>query len=138
MPAYRFRSEKFFSRGFKDLAISFARNPNTDDFSSVTNENAIKQAVRNLVLTNFGERPFQPESGSRVSGLLFENFDVFLAADLKDEIQNTIERLEPRVELLSVDLDTTFYDNNTISVSIEYAIVGQSQTQTIDFLLERT
>lgn len=138
MPAYRFRSEKFFSRGFKDLAISFARNPNTDDFSSVTNENAIKQAVRNLVLTNFGERPFQPESGSRVSNLLFENFDVFLAADLKDEIQNTIERLEPRVELLGVDLDTTFYDNNTISVSIEYAIVGQSQTQTIDFLLERT
>ena len=59
MPAYRFRSEKFFSRGFKDLAISLKANPNTKDFSAVKNENAIKQSVRNLVLTQFGERPYQ-------------------------------------------------------------------------------
>ena len=67
MPAYRFRSEKFFSRTFKDFAISFKANPNTKDFSSVSNDNAIKQSVRNLVLTNFGERPFQYEIGSRVT-----------------------------------------------------------------------
>ena len=72
MSTYRFRSEKFLSRGFKDLAISFEANPNTNDFSAVTNENAIKQSVRNLVLTSFGERPFQPNIGSRVRGLLFE------------------------------------------------------------------
>ena len=88
MSTYRFRSEKFLSRGFKDLAISFEANPNTNDFSAVTNENAIKQSIRNLVLTSFGERPFQPTIGSRVRGLLFEPFDVFMSEDLKDEISN--------------------------------------------------
>ena len=68
MAGYRFRSEKFFSRGFKDFAISFKSNPNTKDFSAVKNENAIKQSVRNLILTQFGERPYQYDIGSRVSG----------------------------------------------------------------------
>lgn len=77
MPAYRFRSEKYISRGFKDFAISFSNNPTTKDFGMVKNENAIKQSVRNLISTIFGERPFQPDIGSRVKGLLFENFDPF-------------------------------------------------------------
>ncbi|UNH61327.1 baseplate wedge subunit [Synechococcus phage S-SZBM1] len=137
MPAYRFRSEKFFSRSFKDLAMSFTKNPNTNDFGTVTNENAIKQSVRNLVLTSFGERPFQYEIGSRVPGMLFEPFDVFFAEDMKDEIVNTISRLEPRVQLQSVRVAQGFGEHE-INVSIEYTIVGQSTTQTIDFLLERT
>ena len=53
-------------------------NPNTEDFSIVKNENAIKQAMKNLLLTQFGERPFQPKTGSRVKSMLFENFDVFM------------------------------------------------------------
>ena len=137
MSTYRFRSEKFLSRGFKDLAISFEANPNTNAFSAVTNENAIKQSVRNLVLTSFGERPFQPNIGSRVRGLLFEPFDVFTSEDLKDEISNTVERLEPRVELVGVDVKLSD-DENSIDVGIEYAIVGQPQTQVVEFLLERT
>jgi phage baseplate assembly protein W len=140
MPAYRFRSEKFFSRTFKDFAISFKANPNTKDFSSVSNDNAIKQSVRNLVLTNFGERPFQYEIGSRVTQMLFEPFDVFLAEDLRDEIKNTIERLEPRVETVSVEIRSPESSSitNDIDVSVEYKIVGQAQVQNIEFLLERT
>ena len=134
MSTYRFRSEKFLSRGFKDLAISFEANPNTNDFSAVTNENAIKQSVRNLVLTSFGERPFQPNIGSRVRGLLFEPFDVFTSEDLKDEISNTVERLEPRVELVGVDVKLSD-DENSIDVGIEYAIVGQPQTQVVELSL---
>ena len=57
-------------------------NPNTEDFSTLKNENAIKQSVRNLVMTTFGERPFQNDIGSRVRGMLFEPFDVFSAEDL--------------------------------------------------------
>ena len=68
-------------------------NPNTEDFSTLKNENAIKQSVRNLVMTTFGERPFQNDIGSRVRGMLFEPFDVFSAEDLRDEIRNTIESL---------------------------------------------
>ena len=137
MPAYRFRSEKFFSRGFKDLAISLKANPNTKDFSAVRNENAIKQSVRNLVLTQFGERPYQYDIGSRVTGLLFEPFDVFLAEDLRDEIYNTIQRLEPRVEVDAVNVREGI-DENSIDIGIRYKIIGQQQSQTVEFLLERT
>ena len=137
MPSYRFRSEKFFSRGFKDLAVSFEANPNTEDFSTVKNENAIKQSIRNLILTVFGERPYQPDIGTRVEGLLFEPFDVFTAEDLRDEISNTIQRLEPRVEVENIDVNLSD-DEYSIDVAIEYAIVGQPQTQTVEFLLERT
>ena len=112
-------------------------NPNTEDFSSVSNENAIKQSVRNLVMTQFGERPFQFDIGSRVRGLLFEPFDIFTAEDLRDEISNTIQRLEPRVEVENIDVNLSD-DDYSIDVAIEYAIVGQPQTQTVEFLLERT
>ena len=137
MACYRFRSEKFFSRGFKDFAISFKSNPNTKDFSAVKNENAIKQSVRNLILTQFGERPYQYDIGSRVSALLFEPYDVFLAEDLRDEIFNTITRLEPRVEVNNVVVKPT-EDENTLDVGIAYTIVGQQVTQTVEFILERT
>ena len=137
MAAYTFRSEKFFSRGFKDLAVAFKRNPNTKDFSAVKNENAIKQSVRNLILTQFGERPYQYDIGSRVSALLFEPYDVFLAEDLRDEIFNTITRLEPRVEVNNVVVKPT-EDENTLDVGIAYTIVGQQVTQTVEFILERT
>ena len=88
MPSYRFRSEKYVSRGFKDLAISFKDNPNTGDFGVVKNENAIKQSVRNLLLTQFGERPFQDKIGSQVRMLLFEPWDPFSVDSMKNEIYN--------------------------------------------------
>ncbi len=137
MAGYTFRSEKFFSRGFKDFAVSFKANPNTKDVSAVSNANAIKQSVRNLILTQFGERPYQYDIGSRVSGLLFEPFDVFLAEDLRDEIYNCISRLEPRVEVRSISVKPSI-DENEIDIAINYAIVGQQVTQVVQFILERT
>ena len=136
MPAYRFRSEKTLSRAFKDLAISFNANPNTKDFGIVRNDNAIKQSIRNLMLTTFGERPFQPAIGSRIKGLLFEPFDVFLVEEMKTEIYNVIDRLEPRVELTDVRIEGR-EDINAISVEIDYRITGQTIAKTVDFLLER-
>ena len=112
-------------------------NPNTDDFATVKNENAIKQSVRNLIMTNFGERPFQFEIGSRVTGLLFEPLDIFTIENMKDEINNVIERLEPRVEVVDVDVFVDETEDN-LNVSIEYRIVGEDLIQEIDFLLERT
>lgn len=137
MPAYRFRSEKYISRGFKDFAISFLNNPTTKDFGMVKNENAIKQSVRNLISTIFGERPFQPDIGSRVKGLLFENFDPFSVDAIRSEIVNVLERLEPRIEVEGVDvIDES--DLNALEVSLTYKIVGEEQVQTVEFLLEKT
>ena len=88
-------------------------------------------------MTNFGERPFQFDIGSRVRGLLFEPLDVFTVEDLKDEITNTIERLEPRVEVIDVNVILSEAEDN-LDVSIEYRIVGEELVQFIEFLLERT
>jgi len=118
------------------LAISFNRNPSTGDFGIVKDENAIKQSVRNLILTMFGEKPFQETIGSKVKMLLFEPWDVFAKDVIEDEIKDTIARLEPRVVVDSVDL-TDDSEINSIQVSIDYTIVGQTLVQTVDFLLEK-
>ena len=136
MPAYRFRSENYVSRGFIYLAISFNANPSTGDFGVVKNENAIKQSVRNLILTMFGERPFQPSIGSRVKMLLFEPWDPFAVDTIKSEIFNVIKRLEPRVRCTGVGLRDES-DINSVHISIDYTIVGQQEVQNIDFLLEK-
>ena len=136
MASYRFRSEKYVSRGFKDLAISFKANPSTGDFGVVKNENAIKQSVRNLILTMYGERPFQDEIGSRLRELLFEPWDPFSVDSMKGEIYNCLARLEPRIEVTRIDLRDDS-DVNSIQVAIDYTIVGQEVQQAVDFLLER-
>lgn len=134
--AYRFKAERNLSRQFRDLSIGMLPNPNTEDFAMVKNENAIKQSVKNLILTQFGERPFQPENGSRLKSMLFENFDVFMIEDLKDEIITTVRRLEPRVTINAVRIN--YDDGNELEVEIDYTIIGETLVQTVDFLLERT
>ena len=136
MPAYRFRSEKYVSRGFKDLAISFNANPSTGDFGVVKNENAIKQSVRNLIMTMFGERPFQRSIGSKVKALLFEPWDPFAVDTIKSEIYNCLTRLEPRIKVTGVGLRDDS-EVNSVQIGIDYTIVGESETQNVEFLLER-
>lgn len=134
--AYKFRAERTLSRAFKDFSILMKSNPNTEDFTVVKNENAIKQSVRNLVLTGMGERPFQPKTGSRLRELLFEPYDVFVAQDIKEEIINVITRLEPRITVRQVRVFQDDEDENTLRVEFDYTIVGETLIQTVDFLLE--
>lgn len=134
--AYKFRAERTLSRAFKDFSILMKSNPNTEDFTVVKNENAIKQSVRNLVLTGMGERPFQPKTGSRLRELLFEPYDVFVAQDIKEEIINVITRLEPRITVRQVRVFQDEEDMNTLRVEFDYTIVGETLIQTVDFLLE--
>lgn len=124
------------SRSFSDLLISFAKNSFTDDVSSVKNDNSIKQAIKNLVLTTPGEKPFQPLVGSKVKDLLFEPLDAFTADTIRDEIINTINQYEPRVELNSV-IVTPFEASNKLNIAIEYRVVGLPIIETISFVLQR-
>ena len=82
------------SRSFKDVNISFAKNPVTKDTAIVKNEMAIKQAIKNLVLTRPGEKHFQPEMGSEVYNLLFEPLDDFTAETIQDEILFMVMKIE--------------------------------------------
>lgn len=124
------------SRSFKDFSVGFSKNALTDDLSVVTNENSIKQAVKNLILTTPGEKPFQPLVGSSVNELLFEPLDGFTVDALRDEIINTIIQFEPRVQIQNVDV-TPIYEGNKLNVSIEYKVVGMPIVETIEFVLQR-
>jgi len=124
------------SRSFKDFSVNFARNPFTDDLSVVHNDNSIKQAVKNIILTSPGEKPFQPLVGSSVNRLLFEPLDAFTADTIAEEIRTTINQYEPRVALTRVDV-TPIYENNKLNVSLEYRIVGLPIVETIEFVLQR-
>ena len=126
------------SQGFLDISASWQNNPLSNDLIGLKNENAIARSVRNLILTTQGERPFQPVLGSNVNNLLFDNMDKLTAAALKDEIRNTIENYEPRVELEDIIVDPNF-ENNEFNVTIQYYIVGiDVPEQELSFVLEST
>ena len=126
------------SQGFLDISASWQNNPLSNDLIGLKNENAISRSVRNLILTTQGERPFQPVLGSNVNNLLFDNMDKLTAAALKEEIRNTIENYEPRVELEDIIVDPNF-DNNEFNVTIQYYIVGiDVPEQELSFVLEST
>lgn len=126
------------SRGFKDLSMSFLVNPINYDLIGLKNESAIARAVRNLVLTQPGERFFNENLGSRVSAALFENMDEITAGFIQQEIEDTINTYEPRVKLIEVKVSPNF-DNNEFNVTISYEIVGiDVPAQQITFALQPT
>ncbi len=124
------------SRGFKDISLSFRPHPITRDVIPLKNESAISRAVKNLVLTHLQERPFNPALGSRIGESLFELMDAVSASIIADEIRNTIDNYEPRVELVDVEV-TPYYDSHAYDVLIVYEIVGiDVPTQQFNFILE--
>ena len=126
------------SRGFKDLSISFQVNPINSDLIATKNETAIARSVRNLVITRPGERFFNPNLGSKVYETLFDNMDEISASIIQDEIRDTIDNYEPRVELIEVIVDPD-YDNNAFDVVIKYNIIGiDALPQQLAFALQPT
>jgi len=126
------------SKGFKDLSMSFLVNPINYDLIALKNASAIARSVRNLVLTQPGERFFNENLGSRVSAALFENMDPVTAGFIQQEIEDTINQYEPRVKLIEVVVSPD-YDNNEFNVTISYEIVGiDIPAQQISFALQPT
>jgi phage baseplate assembly protein W len=129
MPAER------ISVGFRDLSLSLRSNPLTRDLVILKNETAIARSVQNLVLTNVGEKFFEPNIGTNTSALLFENIDVFTANALSTQITEVIKNYEPRVDLLEV-IVTPDYDEGAMGVLIKYLIVGiDALPQQLEFVL---
>jgi phage baseplate assembly protein W len=127
------------SRYFKDLSLSFVKNPATDDLTTLTNERAITRSIRNLVTTIKGERFFEPDLGCDVNRLLFENYlNENSIKVLETEIRNTILRYEPRVELetdaVRVDPDD---EGNAIAIKVKFSIVGlEAEQQVLEFVFQ--
>jgi phage baseplate assembly protein W len=126
------------SQGFRDVSASFQSHPLTNDLIGLKNASAIARSVRNIVLTSPGEKFFNPNFGSKISDSLFENFDDLSALTIKDEIENSIRRFEPRVILDDIKVSPDF-DNNSFDVLIVYRIVGiDIPQQQLEFVLEST
>ena len=125
--------------GFKDLSMSFQANPLTKDLIALKNQNAIARSLKNIVFTLPGEKFFNPDFGSRISASLFENLNDVTASIIVDEIISSVERFEPRVQLLQPDGVRAFpnFDNNTFDVLIGYEIIGADvPPQQLEFVLE--
>ena len=111
------------SKSFRDFSLTFEKNAVTNDVLSLKNEAAIKASVKNIVLYNFCEKPFDPLFGGNVIGLLFENASPSQSADLQSRIADAINIHEPRVVHLETEALWT-EDRNQLDVSIRYVILG--------------
>ena len=126
------------SQGFKDISMSFQTNPLTKDLIAMKNENAIARSVKNIVFTNPGEKFFKPKFGSSISNSLFENADYLTAVQIQTQIEESVQRYEPRVTLRTVDANVNI-DDNSFDVVIVYDIIGADiPTQQLEFVLQPT
>jgi phage baseplate assembly protein W len=126
------------SSGFKDISMSFQVNPLNYDLIALKNETAIARSIRNIVYTLPGEKFFNETFGSRITKSLFENVDEITSSIIKDEITNSINNYEPRVQLISVNTSPN-YDTNNFDVTIEYKVIGADiPAQQLQFVLQPT
>ena len=126
------------SQGFKDISMTFQSNPLTGDLIALKNENAIARSIRNIVFTVPGEKFFDETFGSTISESVFENIDNLSAIIIKDQITESIERFEPRVNLIRVTTSPDF-DNNSFDATIVYEIIGADiPPQELQFVLQKT
>ena len=121
---------------FKDINLSLAKHPITGDIATLTNVEAVKRSVRNLINTNFYERPFHPEIGSNVRSVLFEPVSPIVAAILERHVKDVIQNFEPRAELVDVQVKDNS-DRNEYKVQIKFYVVNSSDIVDMNIFLER-
>ena len=123
------------SRAFKDINLSFKRHPVTNDVLTVSDEDAIKRSVKNIIFTILGEKPFEPNFGSVINQSLFDLNTSLNEIRVSDEIQQSLLNYEPRID--NIVATTTIYpDSNELNCIVQYDIVGiPAPTQEVDVLL---
>tara|TARA_B100000900_G_scaffold74372_1_gene59342 strand:- start:61 stop:504 length:444 start_codon:yes stop_codon:yes gene_type:complete len=126
------------TRLYKDLALSFERNTATKDVIIKKDVDAVKQSVRNLIMTNHYERPFHPEIGSGISQLLFEPLDPITSNSLTRVISEVITNFEPRAQLVAVD-SRPDPDSNSYEVTIAFRVINvPGELVSLTTMLERS
>lgn len=122
---------------FSDIDLNFTKHPLSGDVSMKTNDQAIKQSMKNILLTMYYERPFRSDIGSPIRKLLFEPLTPMLQVVLKRQIEQVLQSFEPRITIHSINV---FLDpeNNSVEITIYYIILNTSALQSFDIILERT
>ncbi len=123
------------ARSYTDIDLAFI-NKTSGDLYKKTEAAAVKQAVKNLLMTGESEKPFNPSFGGNLGTALFELDTEYDARDLSDRIFNTIELHEPRARVLNIDIKT-ISDRNQLSATIQFEVVNVGETVTIDINLTR-
>lgn len=117
----------------KDLEVNLL----TDDIAIIRDDESVKEAIRNLVLTDRGERLMQPQLGAGIRELLFENLTPATLELIRDRVQSTIEIYEPRADIIDVTASGSL-DENEVYVTVRFYISNKEQPVTLDVILERT
>ena len=123
------------SRAFKDINLSFKRHPVTNDVITVSDEDAIKRSVKNIIFTILGEKPFEPNFGSVINQSLFDLSTNLNEIRISDEIKQSLLNYEPRIDNIVVT-SSVYPDSNELNCVVQYDIVGiPAPTQEVDVLL---
>ena len=129
---------KALTQSFRDLNLSFKKHPVTDDLVVTKDAAAIKQAITTLLLTDRGERPFQPRIGSGLRSFLFEPLDFATAALINASIRETLITFEPRINIIQMETNPN-YDANGFNVELSFEVVGTEIAPiSVEFFLTRT
>jgi hypothetical protein len=121
---------------YADLDLDFKINPVTGDINKKKGADAVKRSIRNLIFTNFYERPFNSSIGSEIPSLLFENVDIITASLLEDALAKLINNYEPRVQLTALTVFADI-DNHGFNVQLEYVILNTETPATFNLFLEK-
>ena len=140
MPSYstEFTSNnsKRATKIYKDLDLDFGRNVVTNDVNKLTDVEAVKRSVRNLIQTNHFERPFHPEIGGNVRALLFEPVTPLTALNLQRKVEEVLNNFEPRIKLVQI-IARPDIDGNRYQLSISFYVIGIPTAITVETFLER-
>jgi len=124
------------NRIYSDLNLSFTKNPATKDVARLFDVQAIKRAVKNIILTNKFERPFNSDFGCNLRGFLFENITEPLLVIIKDRVAMAIEKYEPRVTVEDVVVREDI-DKNGLSIMVSFLINGTEAPVSVSTFLQR-
>ena len=140
MPSYSTENlsnnSKRATRIYKDLDLDFGRNTVTNDVNKLTDVEAVKRSVRNLINTNHFERPFHPEIGGNVRALLFENITPLTALNLQRKIEEVLSNFEPRAKITQIIADPDI-DRNGYRLEIKFYVIGIQNPIVVETFLER-
>ena len=122
---------------FIDLDMSMLPNPSTGDLRMKKDAESIQQSLKNLLFTNFGERPLRPGIYSGLQDLLFEPLDQFTTIELDRAVRGVITNYEPRVKIHSLNFKDS-PDQNSLDITLHYSIINNDTVEKITVLLKRT
>ncbi len=122
---------------YRDINLAFEKHPLTGDVVSATDVEAIKKSLRNLVMTNLYDVPFNPEKGTLLNGSLFENFTPITTEFLKTKIKEMVDLYEPRIQVQKIVIFQK-EDQNALEVTIHFKILDLNRFEDITIFVERT